>query len=103
MKLQEIEIGKDYLMTSVFGSNKVVKLSDDYTGLNRDIAYFRYADRGCNLTPQAFAHQIECGNVVGVINKVFAMWQFELDFGGTTLTPLADQPTTNNRAGAVAQ
>jgi hypothetical protein len=95
MKLQEIEIGKDYLMTSVFGSNKVVKLSDDYTGLNRD--------RGCNLTPQAFAHQIECGNVVGVINKVFAMWQFELDFGGTTLTPLADQPTTNNRAGAVAQ
>jgi hypothetical protein len=46
-------------------TNQIVKVSDDSTGLNREIAYFNFTDNrnGKNFQMAIWQHEIDNGNI----------------------------------------
>jgi len=82
MNLKDIPLGVPLLYSNQFCPTPItiVKLSDDYTGLNRDIAYFRYEGRGNNIKPNTFASLISEGRKDDAVSKIdFALWQWTID------------------------
>jgi hypothetical protein len=60
--------------------NRIVKIADDFTGLDRDIAYFGYFDRMKSGVPTAeeFAERMRNNEQT---NHTFAVWGFSLEHG----------------------
>jgi hypothetical protein len=82
MKVTDIKEGEIidlyYKFDDKIGFNRVVKISDDYTGLNRDIGYFAYVDRGPVITKKRFVHNMR--NNIYVPHVAMAVWQMDLDY-----------------------
>ena len=67
LNLKDLEIGKEYYAKSnqFKAINKVMFLSRDRTGLDREIGYFIFTERGFKIEFES--------------KHVFAIWQHELD------------------------
>lgn len=80
--------GTRFTLASAFGTNAVVKLSnDEYSGITgREVAYFTF-DGPQGLDRETFAASMRGER--GYAPGAFAVWQYELDAERVTLTPLA--------------
>lgn len=81
MKVVDIKEGETIELYSQFNGpivmNRITKLSDDYSGLNRDIGYFQYTDRQmAYATKEQFIKDMK-NNVYRI--GVMAIWQWGLD------------------------
>ena len=80
--------GARFTMTTAFGTNVVVKLSnDEFSGITgRELAYFTFdGPRGLDREIFTASMRGERGYAPGA----FVIWQHSLDSGSKTLTPLA--------------
>lgn len=96
-KISDLTIGKQYLMISKQfndAQNNVTCVSDDYSGLNRDIAYFCFTERVLRVpTKQMFVDDMQ-NNRYKV--SVFAEWGFCIaEDGGTELYELEQADYVN--------
>jgi hypothetical protein len=81
--LSEVEVGEVIQMTSNdFGGvqNRIVKIADDFTGLNRDIAYFGFYDRmkGGVPTAKKFGESMMNNHMT---SHTFAIWGHSMEHG----------------------
>jgi hypothetical protein len=99
MKVTDIKEGEIITIFSCFDgktihSNRVVKISDDYSELNRDIGYFAYVDRGPVITKEMFLHNMKNG--IYVPGKVMAIWQWELEYSDKLMSISNDTNTIHH-------
>lgn len=85
--ISSLKEGQLYIMITHIGGikaeNKVIFLSNDYTGLNRKIGYFCYADRkGLIPTSEKFVNSYKAGKM---LNNTFALWEHEITKGDTEI------------------